>query len=571
MTAPDPAVLAAAREWLADDPDPETRHELAELIDAADGDALADRFSGLLSFGTAGLRGALGAGPNRMNVAVVTRAAAGVARWVLDHRRPGDPQPKVAVCFDARHRSRDFAEVSAEVFAAAGIAAVVLPGPLPTPLLAFAVRHLGASAGVMVTASHNPPADNGYKVYDGTGRQIVAPTDSEIATAMGAVERVVEVPRTGPEDPDIFRLDRSIVDAYVDAAVGLVDQRGPRELRIGYTAMHGVGAEVLRLVFDRAGFPAPVEVAEQVEPDPDFPTVAFPNPEEPGALDLGLALAARAGLDVLLANDPDADRLGVAVPDPTAGTPDDPSTWRVLRGDEIGCLIAHHLITSGRVADGSVLATTLVSSTLLGRMAAAAGVPYAETLTGFKWISRAPGAGQTLAFGYEEALGYCVDGVVADKDGITAALVVAELVARVRADGRSVLDLLDDLAVAHGLHQTGQWTARVSGADAMSVLAGGMSALRAAPPTEVGGRAVIDVVDLIDGDEQRGYGPNDVITLHLEGARVVARPSGTEPKLKCYVEVVEPVADRAELPQARERARTAVDAIIADLATTIRL
>lgn len=570
------ALLAAARDWLADDPDPETREELSALIDAGDEVALAgltDRFSGLLAFGTAGLRGALGCGPNRMNLAVVIRAAAGIAEWVIHHhdRTEGDGPPKVAVCFDARHRSLDFAEVTAEVFAAAGIRALVLPGPLPTPVLAFAVRHLGAAAGVMVTASHNPPEDNGYKVYDASGRQIVSPTDGQIAASMAAVERVSAVPRTGPDDPDIVRLDRSVVDAYVEAVAGLVAPGGPREVRVGYTAMHGVGAEVLREAFARAGFPPPVEVAEQSEPDPAFPTVSFPNPEEPGALDLGLALVAHHGLDVLLANDPDADRLGVAVPDPAAGPSQDPSAWRVLRGDEIGCLVARHLLDTGRVPAGSVLATTIVSSTLLRRMAEAAGVPYVETLTGFKWISRAPGPGESLAFGYEEALGYCVDGVVADKDGIGAALVVAEMVARLRAEGRTVLDVLDDLALAHGLHQTGQFTVRVEGTDPMAKLTAAMAVLRADPPDEIAGREVAEVVDLVDGDQARGFEPSDVIILDLADARVVVRPSGTEPKLKCYIEVVEPVRDPADLPESKMRALAAVEEVRADLAHVIAI
>jgi len=567
----EPALVAAARDWLADDPDPVTREELAAVIESGDEADLADRFLGLLEFGTAGLRGALGAGPNRMNMAVVTRAAAAIARWVHEHHPAGGAGPSVAVCFDARHRSAEFAEVSAEVFAAAGIRAMVLPGPLPTPVLAFAVRELGADAGVMVTASHNPPEDNGYKVYDGSGRQIVPPVDVDIAAAMVAVERVVAVPRTGPDDPDIVRLDGSIVESYVDAAVGLVEAGGPRDVQIGYTAMHGVGAAVLRRVLAGAGFAPPVEVAEQVEPDPEFPTVAFPNPEEPGALDLGLALASARGIDVLLANDPDADRLGVAVPDPSAGPADDPAGWRALRGDEIGALIANHLIVRGRLNSGSVLATTIVSSTLLRRMAAAAGIPYVETLTGFKWISRAPGPDQVLGFGYEEALGYCVDGVVADKDGLTAALVVAEMVAMLKAEGRTVLDVLDDLAMAHGVHQTGQWTARVSGVDGMALLAAAMTALRNDPPSHVAGRPVTVVEDLIDGDPSRGFAPNDVVTLHMDGARVVVRPSGTEPKLKCYVEVVEPVADHGSLAVSRDRARSAVDAVIADLASLIRL
>jgi phosphomannomutase len=549
-------LVARARDWVAADPDPVTRHELDGLLEAAEaGDEAAaasvvDRFAAELAFGTAGLRGALGAGPNRMNLAVVTRAAHGLATWLAGTGDREVARRGVAIGYDARHRSADFAHATASVLAAAGIRAHLLPGPLPTPVLAFAVRHLGAAAGVMVTASHNPPADNGYKVYDGTGRQIVAPVDAAIAAGIAAAGRACDVPVVPLDDPDVVHLGDEVVAAYVvrAAAVGLVPSA--RDVRVAYTAMHGVGAAVARRVFATAGFPPPVEVAEQVEPDPDFPTVSFPNPEEPGALDLGLALARREGAAVLIANDPDADRLGVAVPDPAAD-----GGWRALRGDEIGAILAHHLFAHGGVERGDVVATTIVSSSLLGAMAAAAGAHYVETLTGFKWISRAAGPDGHLAFGYEEALGFCVSDLVRDKDGITAAVLFAEAVGTEAAAGRTVLDVLDDLARTHGLHHTGQWSVRVSGADGLARLRAAMAALRAAPPSELAGRPVGTVDDLIDGDPTRGLAASDVLILRLDGARIVVRPSGTEPKLKCYVEVVEPVA--ADEPVAAARARAA--------------
>lgn len=560
-------LVARARDWVADDPDPVTRDELAAVLDAvAAGDEaarvdLADRFAGILAFGTAGLRGAIGAGPNRMNLAVVIRAAAGLARWIHDTAPDDGPTRGVAIGFDARHRSADFAEVTAEVLAAAGIRALVLPEPLPTPVLAFAVGHLGTAAGVMVTASHNPPEDNGYKVYDGTGRQIVAPTDAHIAAVIDGIDRVAAVPRTGPDDPDIVRLDRSVVDAYVTAAAAVGRVPDARAVTAAYTALHGVGAGVFRQVMAGAGFAAAVEVAEQVEPDPAFPTVAFPNPEEPGALDLGLATAVAAGVDVLVANDPDADRLGIAVPDPAGGDRSTVAGWRALRGDEIGVILADHLLHHGGFPPDAVLATTIVSSTLLGRMAAAAGRGFHETLTGFKWITRAPAAGERLGFGYEEALGFSVaPDLVADKDGLTAAVVFVEAVAVQAAAGRTVLDVLDDLARRHGVHRTGQWSARVDGPDAMARLTGAMDRLRAAPPTELAGRAVTRVDDLLPGNPAAGLASSDVLILRVDGARIVVRPSGTEPKLKCYVEVVEAVVgdDEQALVAARDRAATAL-------------
>ncbi|HWJ61054.1 MAG TPA: phospho-sugar mutase [Acidimicrobiales bacterium] len=570
--AVDAQLLERAWAWLAADPDPTTRDELDAVITAAeagDGAAaadLADRFAADLDFGTAGLRGRLGAGPNRMNLAVVTRAANGIVRWLKDSGDPGVAQRGVAVCFDARHRSQDFAETSAAIFAAAGIRAYVLPGPLPTPVLAFAVAHLGAAAGVMVTASHNPPQDNGYKVYDGSARQIIPPVDGIIAAGIDATPRACDVMYAHPEDPDIVRVGDDLVQAYVDAAsqVGLVPSE--RTLVAAYTAMHGVGAATIRRAFAAAGFAPVVEVEQQVEPDPDFPTVAFPNPEEPGALDLGIATATAAAADLLLANDPDADRLGAAVPDPSA-----PDGWRPLRGDEIGALLAHHLVASGGIADDAVLATTIVSSTLLGKIAAAAGRPFVETLTGFKWLGRAADPDGELGFAYEEALGFCAGGLVRDKDGITAALLLAEAAAVQKRDGRTLLDVLDDLAVEHGVHQTVQWSARVAGSDAMQQMTAAMDRMRTTPPTELAGRAVRSVDDLIDGDAERGFVSSDVLIWHLDSGRVVVRPSGTEPKLKAYVEVIEPVADRADLTAARERAVTALEQLVAATAAATGL
>ncbi|MEZ5138404.1 MAG: phospho-sugar mutase [Acidimicrobiales bacterium] len=562
----DADLAGQVRDWIAADPDPTTRDELDALLDRAEGGDgaaaadLADRFATDLDFGTAGLRGALGGGPNRMNLAVVTRAANGIVSWLRADVGASAAHRGVAVCFDARHRSRDFAERTAEVLAAAGIRAHLLPGPLPTPVLAFAVRHLGAAAGVMVTASHNPPQDNGYKVYDGTGRQIVAPADAAIAAGIEATARACDVPYAAPDDPDIVRVGDDLVAAYVDGAarVGLVPSA--RQVRVAYTAMHGVGAATVRRVADACGFEPFVEVAAQIEPDPAFPTVAFPNPEEPGALDLGLATARAAGAQVLLANDPDADRLGAAVPDPSA-----PEGWRALRGDEIGVILAHHLLGHGGVDATAVLATTIVSSSLLAKMAAAADVPFVETLTGFKWLSRAPGEGRHLALGYEEALGFCIGDLVHDKDGITAAMELAEVVAVLAAEGRTVLDVLDELALAHGVHLTGQWSARVAGTDGMARLREAMDALRAAPPSELAGRRVVAVEDLAAGDPSRGFPPSDVLILRLDGGRVVVRPSGTEPKLKCYVEVVEAVDGGEAVADARARA----GAELASLTTAI--
>lgn len=550
-------LINRAKAWLAEDPDPETRDELSKLIEAADDDGfaaeLAARFAGTLQFGTAGLRGELGAGPMRMNRSVVIRAAAGLAAYL---KAQGDGAGLVVIGYDARHKSADFARDTAAVMAGAGLRAALLPRPLPTPVLAFAIRHLGAVAGVEVTASHNPPRDNGYKVYLGDGSQIVPPADAGIAAEIAAVGPLDGVPR--PE-AGWETLDEAVLSAYLERTDAVLTPGSPRDTRVVYTPMHGVGRDTLVAAFARAGFPAPVVVAEQAEPDPDFPTVAFPNPEEPGAMDLAFATARAAGADVdlVIANDPDADRCAVAVPAP--GTPEG---WRMLRGDEVGALLAASLV-SKRAA--GTFATTIVSSQLLSRIAAAAALPYEETLTGFKWLARVDG----LRYAFEEALGYCVDPEgVRDKDGITAALLITELAAELKQAGRGLADLLDDLAREFGLHATDQLSVRV---EDLSLIADAMRRLREQPPTVLAGLAVSRAEDLTLGTET--LPPTDGLRYYLAGspeggvesARVVVRPSGTEPKLKCYLEVVVPVASAEALPEARTTAAAALAAIKRDV------
>ncbi|MFJ3233477.1 phospho-sugar mutase [Streptomyces sp. NPDC086787] len=535
-------LIAKAEAWLAEDPDAETREELAKLIEAGDVSELAARFAGTLQFGTAGLRGELGAGPMRMNRSVVIRAAAGLAAHL---KQQGQGDGLVVIGYDARHKSADFALDTAAVMTGAGLRAAVLPRPLPTPVLAFAIRHLGAVAGVEVTASHNPPRDNGYKVYLGDGSQIVPPADAEIAAEIDAIVSLDDVPRP---DGGWEILDDTVLDAYLARTDAVLATGSARTARTVYTAMHGVGKDVLVAAFARAGFPEPVLVAEQAEPDPDFPTVAFPNPEEPGAMDLAFAAARATAPDLVVANDPDADRCAVAV--------EDAGEWRMLRGDEVGSLLAAHLVRRG--ATGT-FAESIVSSSLLGRIARKAGLRHEETLTGFKWIARAEG----LRYGYEEALGYCVDPEgVRDKDGITAALLITELASELKEQGRTLLDLLDDLAVEHGLHATDQLSVRVAD---LSVIADAMRRLREQPPTGLAGLAITRAEDLTRGTET--LPPTDGLRYTLDGARVIVRPSGTEPKLKCYLEAVVPVAAHEELPAARARAAELLAAIKRDLST----
>ncbi|MGH3308780.1 MAG: phospho-sugar mutase, partial [Nocardioides sp.] len=499
-----------------------------------------DRFAGTLEFGTAGLRGALGAGPNRMNRVVVTRAAAGLAAYLGENGATrGSP---VVIGYDARHNSDVFARDTAEVMAGAGLRALVLPRPLPTPILAFAIRELGCVAGVMVTASHNPPQDNGYKVYLGNGTQIVPPADSEIAERIAAVGALADVPRAEPGDV----LTEDVVDRYLDTVAGLA-RDGPRDLTVVYTPLHGVGGSSVTQVLETAGFEPPYVVTRQEEPDPDFPTVSFPNPEEPGAMDLAMALAEDKHADLVVANDPDGDRCAAAVPGPHG--------WRMLRGDEVGALLARQLLESGKQG---VYATSIVSSSLLARMAAAAGQPYAETLTGFKWLGRIEG----LAFGYEEALGYCVDPEhVRDKDGVSALLLLCEVAAAAKAAGRTLSDLLDDIAAEHGLHATDQVSVRVSD---LAEIGAAMDRLRTNPPQKLGGLAVEQVEDLTEGSAD--LPPTDGLRYRLaDRARVIVRPSGTEPKIKAYLEVVVQVNPEDGVDAARISAAGRLDALANDI------
>ncbi|MGD0604317.1 MAG: phospho-sugar mutase, partial [Streptosporangiaceae bacterium] len=555
--------------WMADDPDAGDREELRALLDRAYAGAdagaateLRDRFAGRLQFGTAGLRGAMGAGPNRMNRAVVRAATAAVAEWLLAGEAGTGPGISVVVGCDARHRSADFAREVAAVLAGAGLAVHVLPLPCPTPLLAFAVRQLGAAAGVMITASHNPAADNGYKLYLSDGAQVVPPADAEIEQRIAALGPLAQIPVAEAGSPLIIHHGDEVAQAYLNAVAGPAGwPDGGPALNVVYTPMHGVAGDLMLRAIRQAGFAAPHVVTAQAEPDPDFPTVAFPNPEEPGALDLALADARRLGAELVVASDPDGDRLAIAVPQPNGH-------WRVLTGDQVGALLGASLLERTAAQDGPrerLVAATVVSSTLLAKIAAAAGARYEETLTGFKWIARAadgrPGA--RFIFGYEEALGYAVGDVVRDKDGVGAALAMLWLVTSVKVAGRSVLDVYDALETAHGVHLTSQLTLRT--AEPAQV----MSRLRADPPAEFGREKVSSIVDLSrdadvgvgDGRDENGrtgtpgrrLPPADVLIFRLSGARVVLRPSGTEPKTKCYIEIIEPLAGRS-LAAARDAA-----------------
>jgi phosphomannomutase len=553
-------LVTAARVWRDEDPDPDTRAEVERLLGGSgagpDLAGLRDRFGASLAFGTAGLRGEMGAGPNRMNRVTVMRASAGLARYLADTGHAGEP---VIVGFDARHGSATFAADASAVMAGAGFMVHLADAPIPTPVLAFGVRHLGACAGVQVTASHNPPRDNGYKVYLSDGAQIIPPVDADIAARIDAVGPLHGVERAPSGDRRVAPVGAELVEAYVAGAVRTVPRRsgpGGRAPRVVYTPMHGVARDVLLAAFGRAGFPAPVVVPEQSEPDPDFPTVAFPNPEEPGALDLALGLAAERGADVVIANDPDGDRLAVATPG-RAG-----DGWRALSGDEIGILLADWLLDAGGGADRLVV-TTVVSSSMLGRLADARGVAFAETLTGFKWVVRPALAQPELRFvyGYEEALGSCVGTLVRDKDGITAALAFADLVAAEKERGRSVLDRLDDLARELGVHATAQRSIPFEGFDGLARMQAAVDALADAPPGTLIGVPVAELEDLRRGER---LPPTEGIVLRADGLRLVVRPSGTEPKLKCYAEAVVPVAGERpdDLATARAEGAARVAALL---------
>ena len=540
------SLLETARAWADADPHDGDRAEIEALIEAENRTELERRFAGPLTFGTAGLRGPLRAGPAGMNAAVVTRAAAGLGRWLADAGHAGGG---VVIGFDARRRSDEFARVSAAVLAGAGFAVQVLPRPLPTPVLSFAVRHLGCVAGVMVTASHNPPDDNGYKVYLDDGAQLVPPADREIEAAIAAVGPAREVPTSD----DWLTLGDEVEADYVAAVVRALDPSTVpaivrQGLTVAYTAMHGVGAATTRSVLAAAGFAPPVSVPEQDEPDPAFPTVAFPNPEEPGAVDLLTALAERVGADVAIAEDPDADRCSVVC------------GGRQLTGDEVGGLLADWLLRRGV---RGTYAASLVSGSLLHALAEAHGVRFAETPTGFKWIVRAGTPGQPLVFGYEEALGYAVaPDVVKDKDGISAALAVALLAAELRATGRTLTDRLDELALEHGLFATGQLSVRV---EDLSRIGAMMARLRSDPPRRLLGREVV-ASDLLDETPAV-----DAVRLLGDGVRVVVRPSGTEPKLKAYLETVVPVHEDAGIIAARGRGDDELDQLRTEMAVALGL
>lgn len=580
MTSSDAALtqlLSDARAWAAQDPDPATAAALAELVRLADeGTAgarqeLADSFSGTLQFGTAGLRAALGPGPNRMNRVVVRRAAAGLAAFLADAVAKAAPgtTPRAVVGYDARYNSDIFAEETAAIFTAAGIDTFLMPAALPTPLLAYAVRALDCDGGVMVTASHNPPQDNGYKVYlgrhaveeSGRGAQIVAPYDALIAARIDAVGELDSITLAAQ---GWTVLDPSIADDYqaAVAALALPEPFPARDLKIVLTPMHGVGGETAVAVLNAAGFADVTLVAEQADPDPDFPTVNFPNPEEPGALDLALETAGRVDADIVIANDPDADRAAVAAKDPDTGT------WRMLRGDEVGALLGAHVVArlaaAGEGTVEGVFANSIVSSRLLAQVAGAAGYAHEETLTGFKWIARVPG----LLYGYEEALGYCVaPSLVRDKDGISAAVLIAELAAAAKAEGKTIFDTLDELYLVHGLHASDQLSIRVADLGLLDAM---MNRLRVSPPESFGGSAVETAADLAEGSEQ--LPPTDgLLYLTRDRTRVIIRPSGTEPKLKCYLEVIRSVGSAAELPEARLEARAALDGVLADVREALGL
>jgi len=516
----DSNLLAEVRAWIEDDPDPQTAAHLSALLDADDELTLRKYFAGFLEFGTAGLRGPIGPGPSCMNQAVVGRTAAGLVKFMKERSLTS-----VVIGRDARHGSEIFEKISAEIFSGAGFKVSVLPRPLPTPVLAFAVNELGADVGVMVTASHNPGSDNGYKVYlggvvDGVtyrGSQIISPADKQISTHIKSIESLKLVKR----DTSWQVLDEDIVEKYVERTKVLAPR--PGDLKIVYTAMHGVGTKTLQRVFHRAGFPSLILVESQAQPDPDFPTLPFPNPEELGALDLALDTARTFDADLLIANDPDADRCSVAIKGRD-------NTWRALRGDEIGAILGEVMAKS---AQSGTLANSIVSSSILSKIAAHHKLNFEETLTGFKYIAKIP----NLVFGYEEAIGFCVDSLtVNDKDGISAALLMAQIATDLKNDGKTLDDLLDEIWKTYGFHATEQISIRVNDLALISTL---MTKLRSNSASEIAGFKVLAMEDLLKPNNS--LPPTDGLRFTLEqNIRIIIRPSGTEPKIKCYIEIVDP-------------------------------
>ena len=523
----DQSLVGEVQAWIADDPDPSTASQLQQWLDTNNEAELRASFNGFLQFGTAGLRGPIRPGPSGMNRAVVGRTAAGLVTYMKERNLTS-----VVIGRDARYGSEDYTFETAEIMSGAGVKVFVLPRPLPTPVLAFATNELSCDVGIMVTASHNPPQDNGYKVYLGgtvdgieyRGSQIVSPTDVSIAQKIDAITSL----KSQPRGKEWTVLGEEIIEKYIDRTASLATK--PGSLRIVYTAMHGVGTETLQRVFHKAGFASPILVDAQAAPDPDFPTVAFPNPEEPGAIDLALETAKSCDADLVTANDPDADRCAAAVKDPATG-------WRMLRGDELGAILGESI---ARKSQTGIFANSIVSSSILKKIAEHYQLEFKETLTGFKWLAKIKG----LTFGYEEALGYAVDAkTVNDKDGISAAITLAQIATDLAADGKTLLDLLDEIWARHGFHATEQISIRLSDLSKVGVILGG---LRNNPPQDIAGRAVTSIDDLAAPTD--GLPPTDGLRIWLDGGiRIIIRPSGTEAKMKCYIEVIEKDSKTAQV------------------------
>jgi len=521
-----PQLIAEVQAWIADDPDAATSAQLQNWLDTDNRAELQISFNGFLQFGTAGLRGPVRPGPSGMNRAVVGRAAAGIVSYMKERNLTS-----VVLGRDSRHGSEDYIFETAEIMSGAGMKVFVLPRPLPTPVLAFATNELGCDVGIMVTASHNPPQDNGYKVYLGPtvdgiayrGSQIVSPTDEFIAKKIDEVSSLKTIAR----GKNWTVLDESVVEKYINRTAALATR--PGTLKIVYTAMHGVGTETLQRVFAKAGFSAPILVEAQAQPDPDFPTVAFPNPEEPGAIDLSLETARNSDADLVIANDPDADRCAAAVNDPQTG-------WRMLRGDELGAIFAESI---ARRSNAGIFANSIVSSSIVKKIAQHYAIEFKETLTGFKWLAKI----ENLSFGYEEALGYAVDPqTVNDKDGISAAIALAQIATDLATEGKTIVDLLDEIWARHGFHGTEQISLRLSDLSKVGVILG---SLRNDPPLDIAGRKVTSIDDLAQPKD--GLPPTDGIRMWLDGGvRIIIRPSGTEAKMKCYVEVIEKDVNQAQ-------------------------
>ena len=523
----DQSLVGEVQAWIADDPDPITASQLQQWLDSNNEAELRASFNGFLQFGTAGLRGPIRPGPSGMNRAVVGRTAAGIVAYMKERNLTS-----VVIGRDARYGSEDYTFETAEIMSGAGMKVFVLPRPLPTPVLAFATNELACDVGIMVTASHNPPQDNGYKVYLGgtvdgieyRGSQIVSPTDISIAQKISAITSLKQQPRGKVWTV----LGEDVIEKYIDRTASLATK--PGSLRIVYTAMHGVGTETLQRVFHAAGFASPILVDAQAAPDPDFPTVAFPNPEEPGAIDLALETAKNFDADLVIANDPDADRCAAAVKDPATG-------WRMLRGDELGAILGESI---ARKTTSGVFANSIVSSSILKKIAKHYNCEFKETLTGFKWLAKI----NDLTFGYEEALGYAVDAkTVNDKDGISAAITLVQIATDLAADGRTLLDLLDEIWARHGFHATEQISIRLSDLSKVGIILGG---LRNNPPQNIAGFAVTSIDDLAKPTD--GLPPTDGLRIWLAGGiRIIIRPSGTEAKMKCYIEVIEKDSKSAQV------------------------